>query len=51
MFVVVVNLIVVNKNKKNVNFDCSEAIIPFTNTKDSLQELDFDCSVCMAAIY
>ena len=30
--------------------DSVQARVPLTNTKDSLQKLDFDRSVCMAAI-
>ena len=30
--------------RKNVNFDCTDAIIQFTNTKGSLKELDSDHS-------
>ena len=38
--------------RKNGNFGCTTDIIPFINTKDSIQDslLHFDRSVCMAVI-
>ena len=39
---------VYRRNKKRRS---TEAIKPFTNTNDSFQELDFDRSVYMTAIY
>ena len=38
------------KRKKNVNFGCTKATKPFTNTKGSLEEIDSDRSVYMAAV-
>ena len=38
------------RTRKNVNFGCTEAKIPFTNTKGSLEELDYDHAACMTAI-
>ena len=38
------------KSNKNIYFGCTKARIPFTNKEISIQKLDFDRSVCMAAI-
>ena len=43
--------IIYNYSLKNSCFlRCTEAIIPFKNTEDSLQEFDSECSVRMTAI-
>ena len=46
----VLYLIHCKKYKKIVNLSCPKAIIPITNKKVSIQELNFDWSVYMAAI-
>ena len=43
--------IVYEKQEKNSNFGSTEARIPFTYKKISIQELYFDQWVCMGAIY
>ena len=38
-------------NKKNFKFGCNEASIPFINTKYSIQELNFNLSTWMTAMW
>ena len=50
-----IKLLNILKTRKNPNFDCTDTTIPFTAAfcqinKFSIQELDLDRSVCMAAI-
>lgn len=39
-----------DKARKTVNSGYTESVSPFTNTQDSLQELNFDWGVFMATI-
>lgn len=48
MYVHIYNYI---KISKTVNSGCTETLVPFTNIEDSIQELGFSRSVCMAATY
>ena len=38
------------ETRKNANCGCTEDRIPYTNKEVSIQELNFDRSVCIAAI-
>ena len=35
-----------SETRNNINFGCTEAIKPYTNTKDSIQVLNFYLFVC-----